>query len=86
MHEYWDVAPCSMVEADWHLRGAYFLFHQGGVNLEPHKGSSLSTMITDDVLVWGNKGIQENKILKWLEYGILGISFETGNLWRGYVT
>jgi hypothetical protein len=26
---FWDVAPCSLVDIDWHFRGAYCLHHQG---------------------------------------------------------
>jgi hypothetical protein len=25
---FWDIAPCSLVETDWHFRGAYCLHHQ----------------------------------------------------------
>jgi hypothetical protein len=29
MTAFWDKAPCSLVEVDWHFRDAYYLHHQG---------------------------------------------------------
>jgi hypothetical protein len=41
---FWDVAPCSHVEVDWHYRGAYCLHHQGNDSL---KYWSTSTRLQD---------------------------------------
>jgi len=30
MTAFWDIAPCSLVEVDRRLKGAYYLNHQGG--------------------------------------------------------
>jgi hypothetical protein len=38
MAVFWDTAPCSLVEIDWHFRGVYCLHHQGHfqfLNLKP---------------------------------------------------
>jgi hypothetical protein len=38
---FWDVAPCSLVEADRHFRDSYFLYHRPVMETEHTSGTSV---------------------------------------------
>jgi hypothetical protein len=42
MAVFWDVAPCSLVEIDWHFRGAYCLHNQGDAYSEGTSETSVN--------------------------------------------
>jgi hypothetical protein len=41
--DFWDIAPCSLVEADQRFRGTYCLHHQGDNGGSTHDDDGGST-------------------------------------------
>jgi hypothetical protein len=63
MAVFWDVVLCSLVEFDWHFRGAYCPHHQGDQQTMQHNipEENYETVETYELTV---KKVEKNSLLK----------------------